>query len=54
MTERPAPMITAEVKPAGVILHQHEDVGFLIRRVQWNCGAKERSRGYKQRQAAMD
>src|SRR5213595_2672411 len=52
---RAASRITAEIIPAGIILHQHDDVRFLIvRRAGRSHYAEKRSGGYKQRQAVMD
>src|SRR5439155_16915767 len=54
MTEgHAASRITAEIIPAGVVLHQHDDVGFLLRRAGRSDYAEKRGRGYKQRQAIM-
>ena len=49
----PPPLIATEVVPAGVVRHQHDDVGFLVRRLGWSDRAEKRSRGYKQRQAVI-
>jgi hypothetical protein len=54
MAERSAPMITAEVKPAGVILHQHEDVWFFVRSAGWHGSVEERCRRDQHRQTASN
>ena len=50
---RAAAAVTTEVVPAGVVRHKHDDVWFLVRRLNRSDWAEKRSRGYKQRQAVI-
>src|SRR4029077_17062388 len=46
-------VVGTNVKPANVVSHDEDDVGFLVRRLGWSNHAEKRSRGHKQRQAVV-
>src|SRR4029077_957053 len=48
-----AAIVGADVKPANVVSHDEDDVGFLVCSMGWSNHAEKRSRGHKQRQAVV-
>jgi hypothetical protein len=55
MTEaRASSRIATEIIPSGVVGHKHDDIGFLVRRLQRPACANERSRGCQQGQTVID
>jgi hypothetical protein len=53
MAEVLAATIAAEVSPAGVVGHKHDDVGFFVRRLNAGCDAVKRRARRQQRQAVV-
>src|SRR5580765_2161729 len=53
MTEALTSAIATEGKPAGVILHQHEDIWFLVLSLSYGNRTEKRSRGHNQRQGVI-
>ena len=51
---RASSRIAAEIIPAGVVGHQHDDVGFLVLRLQGSGYADERSRSCQNGQTVTD
>src|SRR5208337_4470571 len=51
---RASSRIAAEIIPTGVIGHQHDDVGFLVLRLQGSACADERSRSCQNGQTVTD
>jgi hypothetical protein len=54
MAEVRAATVAAEVVPAGVVGHQHDDVGFLVLGLQGSACSDERGRGCQQGQTVTD